>query len=470
MMDNQNIFELIVESATEGIMLVDQSRKVAYANEGFLKMFGYQKNEVIGQDMQIFIPKSLRKAHRDYQTAYFHYPKKRSMGLGMDLMAVDKNGNKFPVEISLNHFQDKQNTYVIVMINNITKRKEAERSAKKFEQAANTYLELSKAMFVVLDKEGIVQFINEEGCKILGYEKQEIIDENWFDLVIPAEVKESIKAVFGQVISGNMEGMEYYENKIITKNNDVRIIEWHNANIYDENGQIDLCISSGVDITARKNIERLKNIAMLQGIETERKRLALELHDGLVQSLSAISMQLKSLESVKKHLTPEKSKAFETVVDLLLNAINEARNISHDLVPTKLEHFGLERALQDLIDEVNRNDGTQYQLSYIYTANKVSLDDLILINVYRIVQELIQNISKHARAHYAKITIVEKKETLELIVTDDGIGFEGTLDEMQSNGIGVRNIVTRVHAMRGKLILDSTKDNGVKVVIEIPLS
>jgi PAS domain S-box-containing protein len=112
-------------------------------------------------------------------------------------------------------------------------------------------------MFVAIDTEQNVMMINKKGCEILGYEEHEIVGKNWFDHFIKTENIEDIKEVFNQIISGNIQPVEYYENPVFTKDGDEKIIAWHNSIIRDESGSIIGTLSSGDDITEHKRAEKV---------------------------------------------------------------------------------------------------------------------------------------------------------------------------------------------------------------------
>ena len=207
---------------------------------------------------------------------------------------------------------------------------------------------------------------------------------------------------------------------------------------------------------------------MLQGQEQERQRIATELHDGLVQTLSAISLNLKALEDEIDRLEHSEVEAYKNAMDLLDHAIQDTRLISHDLMPSALERFGLIKAMEDLVYRTSKN---KVLIIDFKTNLGYDIRDLYMItNLYRILQELLQNIVKHAQASEVEVELWEIGNRIRLRVKDNGVGFEGSPEEMQSNGIGLRNISTRVKSMNGKLVLDSTTADGTTVVVEVPSS
>ena len=131
---------------------------------------------------------------------------------------------------------------------------EKEKDAAKLLQEENfqKILDIAGVILLVLNADQTVSLINEKGCEVLGYEYSEMIGKNWFDNFIPERDREKTRAVFAELIAGNVEPIEYFENFILAKDNSLRIIAWHNAVLRNDTGQITATLSSGEDITERK--------------------------------------------------------------------------------------------------------------------------------------------------------------------------------------------------------------------------
>jgi two-component system NtrC family sensor kinase len=121
---------------------------------------------------------------------------------------------------------------------------------------AQNYLDVASVMLIALNATGHVTLINKKGCEILGYDENEILGKNWFDNFIPKEMKEATKAVFSGLMAGKIEVNEQYENPLLTRNGEIRIIEWKNTVLTDTTGKITGTLSSGEDITRRKEAEK----------------------------------------------------------------------------------------------------------------------------------------------------------------------------------------------------------------------
>ena len=134
-------------------------------------------------------------------------------------------------------------------------RKRAEEALVEEKERAQKCLEVAGVMFVVLNTKGEVTLINQKGCEILGYPQQEIVGKNWFDHFLPSPVGNQVKEVFQKLVSGEIESFEYYENPVLTRDGEERIVAWHNILLRDETGNIIGTLSSGEDITERRRAE-----------------------------------------------------------------------------------------------------------------------------------------------------------------------------------------------------------------------
>jgi PAS domain S-box-containing protein len=130
------------------------------------------------------------------------------------------------------------------------------KSCEEEEKMARSYLEVAGVMIVVLGKDGEVKLINKRGCEILGFCEDEIKGKNWFDVCLPKEVIPETKKVFEQLMSGEIESVEYHENSILRKDGEARLIAFHNALLKNESGEIEGILFSGEDVTEQKEAEK----------------------------------------------------------------------------------------------------------------------------------------------------------------------------------------------------------------------
>lgn len=207
--------------------------------------------------------------------------------------------------------------------------------------------------------------------------------------------------------------------------------------------------------------------AILKGEEQERSRLAKDLHDGLGGMLSGVKF---SLSSVKENLvlTNADAQSLEHSIHMLDSSISEMRRVAHNLMPESLVKFGLSEALSDFCKEISSSGMLKVTFQPL-GLNGVSIDRGLTVTTYRIVQELLNNSVKHAHATEAVVQVSVAGQQLAITVEDDGKGVE--MSELQTkNGIGWKNIRSRVDYHKGTINVQSSPGKGTSVFIEFPIA
>jgi len=204
----------------------------------------------------------------------------------------------------------------------------------------------------------------------------------------------------------------------------------------------------------KKAIQEEYSQKLLLSQEVERKRISKDLHDSLGQSLLLIKNKI-SLKS------DDKTK------ELVNNAIEEMRSISRVLHPFQLEDIGITRALQNLIFQLDES----YENTFIFgdiDNLKSSLNPNQEVNIFRIVQECLSNIIKHAKAESAKVTLINNTNSITISIRDNGIGFDFSEKYNDFKSLGLKTIKERVKFLKGTLKIDSIKEEGTTFTIQIP--
>tara|TARA_R110002051_G_scaffold160901_4_gene232534 strand:- start:46557 stop:48425 length:1869 start_codon:yes stop_codon:yes gene_type:complete len=216
-------------------------------------------------------------------------------------------------------------------------------------------------------------------------------------------------------------------------------------------------------ILKEKEIETIN--AMVSGQEKERHRLAGELHDNLGSTLATVRMQVENLErNLDKVDNP---KALLTKTHNLINeAYEKVRTISHERNAGVLAKDGLLPAIQRLANTISSDDGLSIEVEDFGLEQR--LGNELEITIFRIVQELVTNIVKHAKATEATISLTQHEGELNILIEDNGKGFKvGTLQN--KNGMGLGSIERRVEHLEGSMSVDSTPGKGTHIIIDIPL-
>jgi two-component system, chemotaxis family, CheB/CheR fusion protein len=309
---------------------------------------------------------------------------------------------------------------------------------------------------------------NQHWYEYTGFTREESEGWNWTNAFHPDDLKKFIPQYKSSLQTGKVHNAEAR----IMRRSDSQY-RWHlvkDVPIRNEEGEIILWIGTATDVHDQKEaqeantnlrLDQQKEIlnTVLQTQEAERKRISEALHNGLGQILYAAKLNLDDLKpetEVKKNLK-------DRVNGLLNEAIAATRNISFELTPTVLRDFGLKTAIEELINRLTSNN-------LIITCDLVGVDkrfdDLIEISLYRIIQELLNNIIKHAQATEAHIELLNQKGFIYLRVQDNGSGFKED-ETPNKKGIGLSSIRNRVKLLDGVLKVDSRMGKGTGIEIKV---
>lgn len=213
----------------------------------------------------------------------------------------------------------------------------------------------------------------------------------------------------------------------------------------------------------QREAEQLRS--MIAGEEQERKRIAQELHDGLGTLLATVKLQFNAVQNERPDV--DEVKSYQKADKLLDEACTEVRKISYNLMPAILQQYGLEYALQDLCEGINRSG--HLEVSFIPYGLDYPFEDQMAISVYRMVQELVKNTLRHAEATSLIVQLSVEDQMLNIVVEDDGQGFD-TAEKLQNPGIGLQSIQSRLALLHGKMEIDSRPGAGATFMIDIPLT
>ncbi len=214
-----------------------------------------------------------------------------------------------------------------------------------------------------------------------------------------------------------------------------------------------------------ETMEKEKNIlaltSTLEGQESERARIAHDLHDGLGGLLSSVKAHFSRIEGEIKQL--ESINLYEKAQSMMDNACDEVRRISHNLMPPLLRSQGLPTAIENLIQ--NKETGIDIQFFLDIRNMDSRLSETQEVFLYRITQELINNAMKHAQATCIEISLYGLDNEIQLMVEDNGSGFDVS---EEGSGLGLSSVRSRVDYLQGELIIESSADSGTCITIQLP--
>lgn len=205
--------------------------------------------------------------------------------------------------------------------------------------------------------------------------------------------------------------------------------------------------------------------AVLNAEENERKRISGELHDGLGQMFSAVKMNLSALTNDLNFNSEQSKQMFDKTLDLVDESCKEVRSISHQMAPNVLLKSGLTTAIRDFISKI---DSRKLKIKLETVGLNERLDQNIETVLYRVIQETVNNVIKHAGANSLDIQLTKDEDGINAMVEDNGKGFDASQLE-KFEGIGLKNIRSRVEYLKGSVDFSSNPGTGTLVAIHIPL-
>lgn len=326
------------------------------------------------------------------------------------------------------------------------------------------------------DTQGLIEdfellLLNKLMCQFFNLPEQELIGKRYCDLLLPPSQSDILNLFKEVVYTGQSTDFE----------------EWHEVNginrcfRFRANKLHDLLIVIADDITisieARVKNEELRAERQkmeerqqreifrtsLRAQEEERRRISENLHNGLCQMLFSIKLNLDTINLNNKD-TPieEHIEKLKNAESLLTNCIRESKRISHELMPAILADFGIKPAIENMCSQLTGRCNFVTEIDHISHL----IDQEILLTIYRIIQELALNVVKHSQATKALIRLYDTDDSINAIVSDNGIGFD--IHRENNNTLGLLLIKNRVKMLKGNLSCVSATDQGSEVRISLP--
>ncbi len=217
-----------------------------------------------------------------------------------------------------------------------------------------------------------------------------------------------------------------------------------------------------------QNLETLHQKKLLEATidsqEKERKRVGSELHDSVGAMLSTIRLSIKmSMNEPAKLL-----ESTDEITKYLDETIETVRSISRDLHPAGLKTFGLSGVVREFLERINHLN--KLHIEFEENNSPIRLGEKQELMIYRIIQELVNNVLKHSRAHHLKIVFQWNPEKLQITVTDDGIGFTTDQLDPSKRGIGLYNIANRAEVINASVVFGNLENSGANIILTVPIA
>lgn len=472
----------LLDAIPDALLIVDSRNEIELANAQTQRMFGYGPGELVGQDIEVLVPDRAGSAPGGTRQGLRQSPLSRPVGSAKPLVGRRKDGSEFPMDVSLSNVRAPDGLTVIAVVRDMTELKDAEQVRRKSEKLFRGLLESAPDAMVVVDGGGRIQVVNSRTEQLFGYTRQELIGLS-VDVLVPDSLRaghggqqaryfrDPQARYFRDPQVGSMgQGLELLGRR---RDGTEFSADISLSTMPTDDGL--LVIAAVRDVTGRKVAEKrlaqTQEVAerrrwmahLVQAHEEERRKIAADIHDDSIQAMTAASLRLQQL---RKHSTSDKQRELVARIDeAVRESITRLRRLMFDLRPPTLDRTGLGPALRELLDRMRADIDIEY-----------TLDDRLLtepssdlrIELYRITQEALTNVRKHARAAHVKIELQRVEQGFHIRVADDGAGFDLPSRSGQVGHLGLVAMRERATIAGGWWTIESRPAHGTVVDFWIP--
>jgi PAS domain S-box-containing protein len=484
MLESATRLDAIVQSAMNGIVTIDADQRIVVFNATAEQMFGCSAAQALGSQLERFIPERFRAVHRAHLERFARTGETgRRMGLQTALWALRVDGSEFPIEASISQATVRGEKLFSVILRDITERVRAEadllRSQQKISESEDRLEAIVRSAMdaiVTVDASQRIVLFNAAAEQMFGCATAEAVGGP-LDRFIPERFRTAHRRhveQFGRTgDTARRMGPRIALSALRADGTEFPIeASISHAAVGDHQlftvilRDVSARVSAEAEIRRAHEQHRELAVAMLEVREAERTRIARELHDELGQALTGLKMDVELLA----RMTPgERSDLLERIGamrELLDATVATTRRISADLRPLVLDDLGLGAAAEWLVQNVVHRSGLACELEL--DPAFAQLDEPYASALFRIMQESLTNVVRHARARRVGVRLERADAAAVLSVSDDGVGM-GADARAKPRSFGLRGISERVLLLGGTVNITSQPGGGTTVVVRIPL-
>lgn len=457
--DSEVKFRRLIENSSDIILMADAQGNFLYGSPSVEKYLGYKEADYLNKLCMMFVhPDSI-----DYATRLLadvvKYPGKL---FTIYLSLKHKNGTEIPVEGLASNMLDVPGVNALVAnFRDISERKKAERIIKESEDLYRNLFNNSPLPIWVCDA-STLRFleVNEAAIQHYGYSRKEFLKMTAFGIVPPHEHLE-LKLEWSGACNTNRR----LQRNHLKRNGEQIFVEVlvHHINYKGHDSYLVLAN----DITEKirlqnqlieEKLHRHQEIikATIEATEKEREGIGRELHDNVTQILTTARLCLNciSIDHPSQDMIDRSSNTITT-------AIEEIRSLSKSMIQSFHREIGLKLSIEDLVDSIRVSNKFRVSLDF-FLPDEQFIDDKLKMTLFRIIQEQLNNIIKHAEASEISISIQQYDEVLNLVISDNGKGFNV---HEKRKGIGITNITNRAELFNGQVRIASSPGNGCRMEV-----
>ncbi|HAO45887.1 MAG TPA: PAS domain S-box protein [Ferruginibacter sp.] len=475
-MEADEKFLKLFHNSLVGMILTDADHRVTDINDHLLELMGLERSETIGKtgsELGLMDPEFVKDMWQQMtETGRLS---------NIELPFTSRKEKKITILISTERIHIRKQEHWLFAIIDISKKKKAEEQISSSELRFRTLASTAPVGIFETDAYGNTTYVNEAWMEYSGLSYEEAMKGEWMNMIHPDDREEQVAGWHSKSHKGEPSFSEY---RIINKAGQLRWVNGRAVPLVGNDGLITGYIGTISDVTTIKQaLELLKEshdvlndrTGQLQELSThlqqvredERSKIAREIHDELGQQLTGLKMDISWLKKKVQHEDEAVNNKFDDAINLIAQAVRSIRHIVTELRPSMIDDLGLNAAIEWQIEEFGKRLGIA--IGYTNEFDDSGVHPNIAISLFRILQESLTNIARHAGANNVSITVIRKGDEVHLTVQDDGVGFDATAKQ-HTHTFGLLGIKERTYMLKGDCLIDSSPGVGTCITVRIPLS
>jgi PAS domain S-box-containing protein len=465
--ESQARHRIIFEGSRDAIFISSADGTILIFNRSASQLTGYRPDELKKLKIYDLYAKTDPERHSDFFKRIW-----AGQSISGEAKISRKDGRTIFTEFSSRKIMYAGKACAHTIARDVTARKQSEAALRRSEAKYRELVQNTNSIIVRCDPLGHITFFNEYARKFFDFPEQEIMGLNILGSIVPwrSSSGRDYRSLMIDFLK-HPERHPTYEIENVRRNGSRAWIAWTNKPVRDKNDRIVEILSVGVDVTQRKQAQEQVHFLthqLIKAQENERLRISRDLHDRIAQDLSTLKI---SLETLFKDQPDETKKKVSQLSETLHRSIASVRDMAYDLRPPGLDQLGLVKTVYLYCEEFSKSSGVDVDFAAA-GVDELSLEYETEINIYRLIQEAMNNIKRHAGARRVTIRLVASSPDIVIRIKDNGKGFDVNdrrQRALKEKRMGLQSMVERVHLLQGKINIQSRPNKGTYILIEIPL-